>query len=82
LEKSLSTITEPFEHEKTIFWQKGCDILQNINDRMTLEKELKQAKDPILFTTKNKKPDTKSEQEKLKKENKERDILQLGLKSR
>jgi hypothetical protein len=29
------------EHEKTIFWQKGFDILQNINDRMTLEKELK-----------------------------------------
>ncbi len=31
------------EHTKTIFWHKGFDILQNINDRMTLEKEPKQA---------------------------------------
>jgi hypothetical protein len=40
------------EHETTIFWHKGFDILQNINDRMTLEKELKRAKDPIFLTTK------------------------------
>jgi hypothetical protein len=72
-----------FEHKKTIFWHKGFDILQNINDRMTLEKELKQAKDPIFLTTTNKKPnDTRSEQEKFQKDNKERDILQLCLNSR
>jgi hypothetical protein len=35
------------EHKDTISWHKGFDILQNINDRMTLEKELKWAKDPI-----------------------------------
>jgi hypothetical protein len=29
------------EHKDTIIWHKGFDILQNINDRMTLEKELK-----------------------------------------
>ncbi len=49
---------------------------------MTLEKELKQAKDPFFWTTKNKKPDAKYQQEKLQKENNERDILQMGLHSR
>ncbi len=49
---------------------------------MTLEKELKRAKDPIFLTTKNKKPETKSQQEKWQKENKETDILQMGLHSR
>jgi hypothetical protein len=34
---------------------------------MTLEKELKQAKDPIFLTTKNKKPDAKYQQESCKK---------------
>jgi hypothetical protein len=43
---------------------------------MTLEKELKRAKDPIFLTTKNEKPDAKYQQEKLQKENNERDILQ------
>ncbi len=32
-------------------------------------------------TTKNKKPDTKSQQEKWQKENNETDILQMGLRS-
>jgi hypothetical protein len=61
---------------------KGFDILQNINDKMTLEKELKRAKDPILLTTKNEKPDTKSQQQKWQKENNKTDILQMGLHSR
>ncbi len=55
------------KQEKTIFWHKGFDILQNINDRMTLERELKQAKDPIFLTTKNKKPDAKYHQKMLQK---------------
>jgi hypothetical protein len=49
---------------------------------MTQEKELKWGKDPIFLTTKNKKPDTKSQQEKWQKENNETDILQMGLHSR
>ncbi len=49
---------------------------------MTLEKELKRANDPFFLTTKNKKPDTKSQQQKWQKENNKRDILQMGLKSR
>jgi hypothetical protein len=40
----------------TKFWQKRFEILQNVGDRMTLEKELKHANDPIYITTKNKNP--------------------------
>jgi hypothetical protein len=48
---------------------------------MTLEKELKHAKDPI-FDHQKQKPDTKSQQEKWPKENNKTDILQMGLHSR
>ena len=41
LKKITQQLQSHLEHEKTIFWHKGFDILQNINDRMTLEKELK-----------------------------------------
>ncbi len=46
--KFYQQLQNHLKHEKKIFWHKGFDILQNINDRMTLEKELKQAKDPIF----------------------------------
>jgi hypothetical protein len=42
--------------EDTVFWKKGFEILQNIQDRSTLEKNVKRARDPISITTKNKKP--------------------------
>ncbi len=41
--------------EDTVFWKKGFEILQNINDRSTLEKHIKHARDPISITTKNEK---------------------------
>ncbi len=45
--------------------RKGFEILQNIQDRSTLEKHVKCARDPILITTKNKKPnETNSKQTK------------------
>ncbi len=48
-----------------VFWKKGFEILQNIQDRSTLEKLLKHARDPISITTKNKKPNkTDSKQTK------------------
>jgi hypothetical protein len=40
--------------EDTVFWKKGFEILQNIQDRSTLEKHVKHARDPISITTKNK----------------------------
>ncbi len=48
-----------------VFWKKGFEILQNIQDRSTLEKHLKCAQDPISITTKNEKPnETNSKQTK------------------
>jgi hypothetical protein len=41
--------------EDTVFWKKGFEILQNIQDRSTLEKQVKHARDPISITTKNEK---------------------------
>jgi hypothetical protein len=43
-------------NEETVFWKKGFKILQNIQDRSTLEKHVKCARDPISMTTKNEKP--------------------------
>ena len=42
--------------ENTVFWKKGFEILQNIQDRSKLEKHVKRARDPISITTKNEKP--------------------------
>jgi hypothetical protein len=51
--------------EDTVFWKKGFEILQNIQDRSTLEKHVKRARDPISITTKNEKPNkTHSRQSK------------------
>ncbi len=80
--KNSQELKRHLEHKDTIFWHKGFDTLQNINDRMTLEKELKRAKDTFFLTTKNKKPDIKSQQEKWQKENNKTDIHQMGLHSR
>jgi hypothetical protein len=41
----------------TKFWEKGFEILQNIEDRATLQKHLKPARDPISMATIIKKPD-------------------------
>jgi hypothetical protein len=43
-------------NKDTVFWKKGFEILQNIQDRSTLEKHVKCARDPISITTKNEKP--------------------------
>ncbi len=38
-------------NEDTVFWKKGFEILQNIQERSTLEKHVKRARDPISITT-------------------------------
>ncbi len=43
-------------NEETVFWKKGFEILQNIQDRSTLAKHVKHARDPISITTKNEQP--------------------------
>jgi hypothetical protein len=41
----------------TKLWEKGFEILQNIEDRATLQKHVKRARDPVSMATINKKPD-------------------------
>jgi hypothetical protein len=38
-------------------WETGVEILQNIEDRATLQKHVKRARDQISMATINKKPD-------------------------
>jgi hypothetical protein len=65
------------------FSQQRFRVLQNINDRMTLQKQLKRANDPIYMTTKNEKPISDNNKNKKKpKEINEPDILEMGFDSR
>ncbi len=41
----------------TKFWKKGFQILQNIQDRLTLQKHVRHPRDPISMKTVNEKPD-------------------------
>ena len=63
------------------FWKKGFKILQNIQDRLTLQKNLKRPRDLIFMTTVNEKP---NEEKKAKSQspdvNNVMDILQVGSK--
>jgi hypothetical protein len=48
-------LTSHHNKEDTKFWKKVFDILQNIQDRLTLQKHLKCPQDPIFMTTVNEK---------------------------
>jgi hypothetical protein len=73
-------LTSHNKNEETIFWKKGFEILQNIQDRDTLQKHVRRARDPICMVTVNEKPDeknkTQNESEKHKRDN-VLDILQV-----
>jgi hypothetical protein len=45
-------IEKHINKEDTVFWKKKFEILQNIQDRSTLEKHVKCARDPISIATK------------------------------
>ncbi len=45
-------------------WEKGFEILQEIEDMATLQKHVKSARDPISMATINKKPDDASKNQK------------------
>ena len=47
-----------------MFWNKGFQILQNIQDRMTLTNKLMRAKDPITKKTVCKEPDKAEKSQK------------------
>ncbi len=42
-------LTSHHKKEVTKFWKKEFEILQNIQDRLTLQKNLKCPRDPILY---------------------------------
>ena len=60
MEKNHHELTNHNKHEETIFWKKGFEILQNIQDRDTLQKHVRCARDPICMVTVNEKPDEKN----------------------
>ena len=70
--------------ETTQFWKKGFNILQNIEDRSTLQKHLKRARDPIAMSTVKTKPkESTSDVPNLSRRNNDvLDILQMGIHSK
>ena len=74
-------LTNHNKNEETIFWKKGFEILQNIQDRDTLQKHVRRARDPICMVTVNEKPDEKNKYQNesdIQKRDNVRDILQVG----
>ena len=64
--------------EDTKFWEKGFDILQNINDRTSLDKEIKRARDPINMKTHHEEIYSNKKRPKTINETVENDILQIA----
>ena len=64
-------------------WEKGFEILQNIEDRTTLQKHVIRARDPITMITINTKPDdTKKNTKQMQSIDQLVDILLMGDQSR
>ncbi len=81
-EKFSQELQRHLECKITRFSKKGFKILQNINDRMTLQKQLKRANDPIYMTTKIEKLNGKNPKKDCQKDDNDLDILKMGLDSR
>ncbi len=74
-------LTNHNKKEETIFWKKGFETLQNIQDRDTLQKHVRRARDPICMATVNEKPDEKNKSQNesdIQKRDNVREILQVG----
>jgi hypothetical protein len=74
-------LTKHNKKENTIFWKKGFEILQNIQDRDTLQKHVRCTRHPISMVTVHKKPDEKKNsqsQSEIPKRDNVKDILQVG----
>ncbi len=69
--------------KNTKFWEKGFEILQNIEDSATLQKHVKRARDPISMATINEKPDEANKnQTDISDIDRVADILEIGIQSR
>jgi hypothetical protein len=74
-------LTKHDKKENTLFWKKGFEILQNIQERDTLQKQVRRARDPICMVTVNEKPDEKKpsqSQSKIPKQDNVKDTLQVN----
>ena len=82
--KFYKELQHHLNNETTMFWKKGFNILQNIEDRSNLQKHLKRARDPIAMST----VKTKTKELTLDVPNLSRgnndvlDILQMGIHSK
>ena len=71
------------KRKQTKFWEKGFEILQNIEDRATLQKHVIHARDPITMVTINTKPDeAKKNIKQMQSVDQLADILLMGDQSR
>ncbi len=67
----------------TKFWEKGFEILQDIEDRATLQKHVKCARDPVSMATINEKPDKANKnQTDFSDIDQVADILEIGIQLR
>jgi hypothetical protein len=68
---------------KKKIWEKGFEILKNIEDRTTLQKQLIRVRDPITMITINTKPDDmKKNTKQIQNVDQLADILLMGDQSR
>ena len=71
------------KQKHTKFWENGFEILQNIEDRATLQKHVTRARDPITMVTINTKPDEATKKTKqIQDIDQVADILDMGDQSR
>jgi hypothetical protein len=73
----------PSSQKYTKFWEKGFEVLQNMEDRATLQKHFKHARDPISMATINKKSDEANKNQiDFSDIDQVADILELGIQLR
>jgi hypothetical protein len=76
--KLFNELQKHIKDEDTKFWKKGFDILQNINDRTSLDKEIKRARDPINMKTHAEEISSSKKHMKTVNEKNDNDILQIA----
>ena len=70
------------KQKHTKFWENGFELLQNIEDRATLQKHVTRARDPITMVTINTKPDEATKKKQIHDVDQVADILEMGDQSR
>ena len=82
-DNSINNYNAILNKKHTKFWENGFEILQEIEDRATLQKHVTHARDPITMVTINTKPDeAKKNTKQIPDVDQVADILEMGDKSR